>query len=86
MLQKFSSILLCIMDGVLDDSLGGSVVTTDTNTNTLVLHDTGNKEKDKLIAGMEISEEQIGEIKEAFIEFDMDDDGTITTKARIQYS
>ena len=34
----------------------------------------------KVIAGVELSEETIDEIKEAFLEFDMDCDGTITTK------
>ena len=33
----------------------------------------------KVIAGVELSEDQIDEIKEAFLEFDMDSDGTITT-------
>ena len=33
----------------------------------------------KMIAGVELSEDQIDEIKEAFLEFDMDSDGTITT-------
>ena len=34
----------------------------------------------KVIAGVELSEDTIEEIKEAFLEFDMDGDGTITTK------
>ena len=34
----------------------------------------------KVIAGVELSEETVEEIKEAFLEFDMDCDGTITTK------
>ena len=34
----------------------------------------------KVIAGMELSEDTIDEIKEAFLEFDMDCDGTITTQ------
>ena len=40
----------------------------------------------KVIAGVELSEETIGEIKEAFLEFDMDCDGTITTKVNINHN
>ena len=36
--------------------------------------------KKKIIAGIEFSEEQFSEIQEAFNEFDIDGDGTITTK------
>ena len=36
--------------------------------------------KKKIIAGIEFSEEQFSEIQEAFKEFDLDGDGTITTK------
>ena len=36
----------------------------------------------QVIAGVELSEDQVEEIREAFIEFDMDADGTITTKVR----
>ena len=36
--------------------------------------------KKKIIAGIEFSEEQFAEIQEAFKEFDIDGDGTITTK------
>ena len=38
--------------------------------------------KKKVIAGVELSEETIDEIKEAFLEFDIDCDGTITTQVR----
>ena len=41
------------------------------------------KDMKKVIAGVELSKEQIDEIKEAFLEFDIDGDGTITTKARM---
>ena len=34
----------------------------------------------KVIAGVELSDETIDEIKEAFLEFDIDSDGTITTQ------
>ena len=34
----------------------------------------------KVIAGIELAEETINEIKEAFLEFDIDSDGTITTQ------
>ena len=34
----------------------------------------------KVIAGVELAEETIDEIKEAFLEFDIDSDGTITTQ------
>ena len=39
-----------------------------------------NCDQKKVIAGVELSEDTIEEIKEAFLEFDMDCDGTITTK------
>ena len=35
-------------------------------------------EQMKVIAGIELAEETIDEIKEAFLEFDIDSDGTIT--------
>ena len=37
-------------------------------------------EQMKVIAGIELNEETIDEIKEAFLEFDIDSDGTITTQ------
>ena len=37
----------------------------------------------KVIAGMELPEETIEEIKEAFLEFDIDSDGTITTQVGV---
>ena len=37
-------------------------------------------EQMKVIAGIELAEETIDEIKEAFLEFDIDSDGTITTQ------
>ena len=47
------------------------------------IHPVGRKTKTikkKIIAGIEFSEEQFAEIQEAFNEFDIDGDGTITTK------
>ena len=38
----------------------------------------------KVIAGVELAEETIDEIKEAFLEFDIDSDGTITTQVLLE--
>ena len=38
----------------------------------------------KVIAGIELAEETIDEIKEAFQEFDIDSDGTITTQVTLR--
>ena len=38
------------------------------------------EEQKKVIAGVELAEDTIEEIKEAFLEFDIDSDGTITTQ------
>jgi Ca2+-binding EF-hand superfamily protein len=41
-------------------------------------------EQMKVIAGIELAEETIDEIKEAFLEFDIDSDGTITTQVMLR--
>ena len=46
----------------------------------LKLNEGKNEGQTKVIAGVELAEETIEEIKEAFLEFDIDSDGTITTK------
>ena len=76
------------MEGLLEDTLGLSFVTEDTSAPVLDTAKETSEDKEnmtgrkKVIAGVELSEEQIDEIKEAFLEFDMDCDGTITTQVR----
>ena len=78
------------MEGLLEDTLGLTFVTEDTSAPVLdttkeASEDRGNiTGRKKVIAGVELSEEQIDEIKEAFLEFDMDCDGTITTQVRAE--
>lgn len=76
------------MEGLLEDTLGLTFVTEDTSAPVLDTTKETSEDREnmtgrkKVIAGVELSEEQIDEIKEAFLEFDMDCDGTITTQVR----
>ena len=78
------------MEGLLEDTLGLTFATEDTFAPVLdTAKDTSEDRENmavrkKVIAGVELSEEQIDEIKEAFLEFDMDCDGTITTQVRAE--
>ena len=65
------------MEGLVEDTLG---LTIKYEEKTLV--NKNRKIEKKVIDGVELSKEQVDEIKEAFIEFDIDGDGTITTKVR----
>ena len=76
------------MEGLLEDTLGLTFATEDTSAPVLDTAKETSEDREnmtvrkKVIAGVELSEEQIDEIKEAFLEFDMDCDGTITTQVR----
>ena len=65
------------MEGLLEDTLGLTIKCEENP-----MQKKNKKINKKVIDGVELSEEQVDEIKEAFIEFDIDGDGTITTKVR----
>ena len=65
------------MEGSLEDTLGLTIKCEENP-----IQKKNKKVNKKVIDGVELSEEQVDEIKEAFIEFDIDGDGTITTKVR----
>ena len=65
------------MEGLVEDTLG---LTIKYEEKPMV--NKNRKIEKKVIDGVELSKEQVDEIKEAFIEFDIDGDGTITTKVR----
>ena len=65
------------MEGLLEDTLGLTIKHEEKH-----MENKSKTIKKKVIGGVELSEEQVDEIKEAFIEFDIDGDGTITTKVR----
>ena len=65
------------MEGLLEDTLGLAI-----KDEKNLMGNQNRKIGKKVIGGVELSEEQVDEIKEAFIEFDIDGDGTITTKVR----
>ena len=62
------------------DTLALQFAATDTSVDTPDCREDKKGDQVKVIAGVELSEKQIDEIKEAFLEFDMDSDGTITTE------
>ena len=65
------------MEGLVEDTLGLTI-----KYEEKTMRNKNRKIEKKVIDGVELSEEQVDEIKEAFIEFDIDGDGTITTKVR----
>ena len=87
-MQKLFYLGTNTMEGLLEDTLGLTFVTEDTSAPVLDTTKETSEDREnmtgrkKVIAGVELSEEQIDEIKEAFLEFDMDCDGTITTQVR----
>ena len=65
------------MEGLVEDTLGLTI-----KYEEKPMRNKNRKIEKKVIDGVELSEEQVDEIKEAFVEFDIDGDGTITTKVR----
>ena len=65
------------MEGLLEDTLGLTIKCEENP-----IQKKNKKVNKKVIDGVELSEEQVDEIKDAFVEFDIDGDGTITTKVR----
>ena len=72
------------MNDLTVESLALKLATTDISDDiTEKREEDKNCDKMKVIAGVELSEDTIDEIKEAFLEFDMDGDGTITTQVTL---
>ena len=68
------------MDDISVDTLTLQLSTTDISDGIPESREDKKCDQKKVIAGVDLSEDTIEEIKEAFLEFDMDGDGTITTK------
>ena len=62
------------------ESLALKLATNDISKEAPGCREERKDEQKKVIAGVELAEETIDEIKEAFLEFDIDSDGTITTQ------
>ena len=62
------------------ESLALKLATNDISKEAPGFREERKDEQKKVIAGVELAEETIDEIKEAFLEFDIDSDGTITTQ------
>ena len=69
------------MTGTTEDLFALNLTRNDISNEALGIKDKRKEEQKKVIAGVELAEETIEEIKEAFLEFDIDSDGTITTQA-----
>ena len=62
------------------ESLALKLATNDISKEAPGFREERKYEQKKVIAGVELDEKTIHEIKEAFLEFDIDSDGTITTQ------
>ena len=67
------------MEDITVDTLSLKLGFTDISGDVPEGRDNKKGDQKKVIAGVELSEDLIDEIKEAFLEFDMDSDGTITS-------
>ena len=68
------------MSEITVDCLALQLATTNVSGEVGDRGDKRKEEQKKVIAGVELAEDTIEEIKEAFLEFDIDSDGTITTQ------
>ena len=66
------------MDGLAVDCLALNFSTLNISEDVKINNKSSGRKK--VVAGVELFEETVDEIKEAFLEFDIDSDGTITTE------